>query len=138
MLLPTLLILMLVAGRCAAAALLSGPGPRADGRMEMRKVLETVGRHPLTRTVSEVSGHAAKSLERGSRSHQGPEGNSRDPRHKEKFIRHLTGPLYVNKKCRRYFHKLYHTTRDCTTPAFFKRCALLLTRLAKSRQCTER
>lgn len=72
MLLPTLLILMLVAGRCAAAALLSGPGPRADGRMEMRKVLETVGRHPLTRTVSEVSGHAAKSLERGSRSHQGP------------------------------------------------------------------
>ncbi|TNM94082.1 hypothetical protein fugu_002258 [Takifugu bimaculatus] len=136
MLLPTLLILMLVAGRCAAAALLSGPGPRADGRMEMRKVLETVGRHPLTRTVSEVSGHAAKSLERGSRSHQ--EGNSRDPRHKEKFIRHLTGPLYVNKKCRRYFHKLYHTTRDCTTPAFFKRCALLLTRLAKSRQCTER
>ncbi|CAF95769.1 unnamed protein product, partial [Tetraodon nigroviridis] len=61
----------------------------------------------------------------------------RDPRHKEKFIRHLTGPLYVNKKCRRHFHKLYHTTRDCTLPAFYKRCARLLTRLANSPQCSE-
>lgn len=72
MLLPTLLILMLVAGRCAVAALLSGPGARADGRMEMRNVLETVGRHPWTRTESVGTGRAAKGPERESRSHQGP------------------------------------------------------------------
>lgn len=71
MLLPTLLILMLVVGRCAAAALLSGPGARADGRIEMRKVLET-GRHPFTRTNSEVAGRAAKSPGRDSRSQNGP------------------------------------------------------------------
>lgn len=74
MLLPTLLILMLVAGRCAAAALLSGPGARADGRMEMRSMLETGGRHPWIRTASVVTGRAAKSPEQEGRSQQGPGG----------------------------------------------------------------
>lgn len=74
MLLPTLLILMLLAGRCSAAALLSGPGARADGRMEIGTVLESVGRHPWTRADSLVGGRAAKSPERESRSHQGPGG----------------------------------------------------------------
>uniref|UniRef100_A0A3Q3WXE2 ALK and LTK ligand 2a n=1 Tax=Mola mola TaxID=94237 RepID=A0A3Q3WXE2_MOLML len=52
--------------------------------------------------------------------------------HKEKFIKHLTGPLYFNPKCKKHFHRLYHNTRDCTIPAFYKRCARLLTRLANS------
>uniref|UniRef100_A0A3Q0RAL4 ALK and LTK ligand 2a n=1 Tax=Amphilophus citrinellus TaxID=61819 RepID=A0A3Q0RAL4_AMPCI len=56
---------------------------------------------------------------------------------KEKFIKYLTGPLYFSPKCRKSVYKLYHHTRDCTIPAYFKRCARLLTRLAGSPQCTE-
>ncbi|XP_010899973.2 ALK and LTK ligand 2 [Esox lucius] len=41
----------------------------------------------------------------------------RDLRQKEKFIKHLTGPLYFNPKCRKHFYRLYHNTRDCTVPA---------------------
>ncbi|KAM8904938.1 ALK and LTK ligand 2-like [Spinachia spinachia] len=94
------------------------------------------------------------SMERESRSHQRPEelppaddsdwavvstsGGHRDPRHKEKFIKHLTGRLHFSPKCRKHFYRLYHNTRDCTTPDYYKRCARLLTRLANSPHCTER
>uniref|UniRef100_A0A3P8SIN4 ALK and LTK ligand 1 n=1 Tax=Amphiprion percula TaxID=161767 RepID=A0A3P8SIN4_AMPPE len=58
--------------------------------------------------------------------------------HKEKFIIHLTGPLSFDPKCRKQFHRLYYNTRDCMVPAYFKRCARLLTQLAKSPRCMER
>uniref|UniRef100_A0A3Q2ZP56 ALK and LTK ligand 2a n=1 Tax=Kryptolebias marmoratus TaxID=37003 RepID=A0A3Q2ZP56_KRYMA len=48
------------------------------------------------------------------------------------------GPLYFKPRCRRQFHRLYHNTRDCTVPAYYKRCALLLTQLAKRPHCAER
>ncbi|XP_068198959.1 aLK and LTK ligand 2a [Antennarius striatus] len=60
-----------------------------------------------------------------------------DLRKKEKFLKHMTGPLYFSPKCRKHVYRLYHHTRDCTIPAYFKRCARLLTRLAGSPQCTE-
>ncbi|XP_006007402.1 ALK and LTK ligand 2b [Latimeria chalumnae] len=61
----------------------------------------------------------------------------RDLRMKDKFIKHLTGPLYFSPKCSKHFHRLYHNTRDCTIPAYYKRCARLLTRLAVSPMCME-
>ncbi|XP_067301844.1 ALK and LTK ligand 2a-like [Pseudorasbora parva] len=61
----------------------------------------------------------------------------RDLRKKEKVIKHLTGPLYFSPKCRKHVYRLYHNTRDCTIPAYFKRCARLLTRLASSPRCQE-
>ncbi|XP_051578123.1 ALK and LTK ligand 2b [Myxocyprinus asiaticus] len=61
----------------------------------------------------------------------------RDLRQKEKFLKHLTGPLYFSPKCSKNFYKLYHNTRDCTIPAYYKRCARLLIRLAGSQRCTE-
>ncbi|TRY59676.1 hypothetical protein DNTS_027412 [Danionella cerebrum] len=61
----------------------------------------------------------------------------RDLRQKEKFIKHLTGPLYFSPKCSKNFYKLYHNTRDCTIPAYYKRCARLLIRLAGSQRCSE-
>ncbi|KAL0967804.1 hypothetical protein UPYG_G00257320 [Umbra pygmaea] len=61
----------------------------------------------------------------------------RDLRRKEKFLKHLTGPLYFSPKCRKHVYRLYHNTRDCTIPSYFKRCARLLTRLAESPRCTE-
>ncbi|XP_019110534.1 ALK and LTK ligand 2b [Larimichthys crocea] len=129
--LSALLVLLLAAGRCTAAA----------GRLEGRSMLELVGRNPRTRTepAAELSGHrGVRGPERERRSQQGAESQHRDPRHKEKFIKHLTGPLYFNPKCRKHFNRLYHNTRECTVPAYFKRCARLLTRLANSPRCTER
>ncbi|XP_041660674.1 ALK and LTK ligand 2-like [Cheilinus undulatus] len=61
----------------------------------------------------------------------------RDLRKKERLLKHITGPLYFSPKCRKHVYRLYHHTRDCTIPAFFRRCARLLTRLAGSPQCTE-
>ncbi|XP_051962339.1 ALK and LTK ligand 2a-like [Xyrauchen texanus] len=61
----------------------------------------------------------------------------RDLRKKEKIIKHLTGPLYFSPKCRKHVYRLYHNTRDCTIPAYYKRCARLLTRLAESPRCQE-
>ncbi|XP_069462155.1 ALK and LTK ligand 2 [Ambystoma mexicanum] len=61
----------------------------------------------------------------------------RDLRMKDKFLKHLTGPLYFSPKCSKHFHRLYHTTRDCTIPAYYKRCARLLTRLAVSPMCMD-
>ncbi|XP_074144102.1 ALK and LTK ligand 2 [Sminthopsis crassicaudata] len=61
----------------------------------------------------------------------------RDLRMKDKFLKHLTGPLYFSPKCSKHFHRLYHNTRDCTIPAYYKRCARLLTRLAVSPVCME-
>ncbi|KAJ8289336.1 hypothetical protein GJAV_G00000130 [Gymnothorax javanicus] len=61
----------------------------------------------------------------------------RDLRHKEKYLKHLTGHLYFSPKCRKHFNRLYHRTRDCTVPAYYKRCARLLVRLAESPRCME-
>ncbi|XP_076874840.1 aLK and LTK ligand 2a isoform X1 [Brachyhypopomus gauderio] len=61
----------------------------------------------------------------------------RDLRKKEKYLKHLTGPLYFSPKCRKHVYRLYHSSRDCTTPAYYKRCARLLTRLAGSSRCLQ-
>ncbi|XP_017278705.2 ALK and LTK ligand 1 [Kryptolebias marmoratus] len=63
--------------------------------------------------------------------------STRDLRKKEKILTYFTGPLVFSSKCRIKAYRLYHHTRDCTIPAYFKRCARLLTRLAGSPQCTD-
>ncbi|KAM6958133.1 ALK and LTK ligand 2b [Tautogolabrus adspersus] len=127
--LSALLVLLLAEGRCTAAALHRGDG---------RTMMEMVGRYPKTRPEAGFTGHGVKTGERESRSHHRAESHHRDPQHKDKFIIHLTGPLYINPKCRKHFNRLYYNTRDCTIPAYYKRCARLLTRLANSPRCSER
>uniref|UniRef100_A0A8C0IX95 ALK and LTK ligand 1 n=1 Tax=Chelonoidis abingdonii TaxID=106734 RepID=A0A8C0IX95_CHEAB len=61
----------------------------------------------------------------------------RDSSLKDKFIKHFTGPVSFSAECSKHFHRLYHNTRDCSTPAYYKRCARLLTRLAMSPLCTQ-
>ncbi|XP_078541789.1 ALK and LTK ligand 1 [Lissotriton helveticus] len=61
----------------------------------------------------------------------------RDLNLKEKFIKHFTGPVTFSAECNRSFHRLYHNTRDCSIPAYYKRCARLLTRLAMSPSCAQ-
>uniref|UniRef100_A0A674GKI5 ALK and LTK ligand 1 n=2 Tax=Passeriformes TaxID=9126 RepID=A0A674GKI5_TAEGU len=52
------------------------------------------------------------------------------------FINHLW-PVTFSSECSKHFHRLYHNTRDCSTPTYYKRCARLLTRLAMSPLCTQ-
>ncbi|XP_071385134.1 ALK and LTK ligand 2b-like [Centroberyx affinis] len=136
--LSALLVLLLTAGHCNLAALPPGPGTRMEGG----SVLELDGdRSPKSRTETptDLTEHSVKTPERGgNKSQQILHVYTRDLRHKEKFLKHLTGPLYFNPKCRKHFYRLYHNTRDCTIPAYYKRCARLLTRLASSPRCTER
>ncbi|KAK6492016.1 protein ALKAL-like isoform X1 [Huso huso] len=62
----------------------------------------------------------------------------RDVNLKDKFIKHFTaGPVKFSAECSKHFHRLYHNTRDCSRPAYYKRCARLLTRLAMSPLCTQ-
>uniref|UniRef100_A0A673VKV9 ALK and LTK ligand 1 n=1 Tax=Suricata suricatta TaxID=37032 RepID=A0A673VKV9_SURSU len=53
------------------------------------------------------------------------------------FFSGPTGPITFSAECTRYFHRIYHNSRDCSTPAYYKRCARLLTRLAVSPLCSQ-
>ncbi|TNN35120.1 Protein FAM150B [Liparis tanakae] len=141
MLLSALLLLLLVAGRCSQLDLVGRSlKTRTETRTESRTETRTENRtenQTENRTENQTSRDGVKSLERQRRSHQRPERRPRDQRHKEKFLQHLTGPLNVNSKCRKHFYRLYHGTRDCTRPAYYRRCARLLTRLNSSARCAE-
>lgn len=71
--LSALLVLLMAAGRCTAAALRRGSGTRSDGRLvDGRSALDPVSRYPRTRTeAAAVTEHRGKTPERGSRSHHG-------------------------------------------------------------------
>ncbi|KAJ4928952.1 hypothetical protein JOQ06_004574 [Pogonophryne albipinna] len=131
-----------------SAALESAAGGR-DAQQDWRRMVEIVkhvednrGRHstktaaPLTARSPAVEQNDLRKL-KTDRGDQTVGVFPRDLRKKEKFLKHLTGPLYFGPKCRKHVYRLYHHTRDCTIPAYFKRCARLLTRLAGSPQCTE-
>ncbi|XP_075056607.1 ALK and LTK ligand 2 [Mixophyes fleayi] len=77
-------------------------------------------------------------VEYGSYQEQRVEIVPRDLRMKEKFLKHLTGRLsFSSPNCNKHFRRLYNSTRDCTIPAHYKRCARLLTRLAVSPMCMD-
>ncbi|XP_069829144.1 ALK and LTK ligand 2 [Dendropsophus ebraccatus] len=77
-------------------------------------------------------------LEYGAYQEQRVEIVPRDLRMKEKFLKHLTGRLsFTSPNCNKHFRRLYNSTRDCTIPAHYKRCARLLTRLAVSPMCMD-
>ncbi|XP_061404813.1 ALK and LTK ligand 2-like [Lethenteron reissneri] len=59
----------------------------------------------------------------------------RDAGLKSKYLRHHTGHLFFPRQCSAHYYRLYHTSRDCTTPAYYRRCARLLSRLAASPVC---
>ncbi|XP_054475107.1 ALK and LTK ligand 2a-like [Anoplopoma fimbria] len=122
-----------------------------DARQDLRRMVEIVrhveqrgGRHGASTEAPSTSRVRSSPVEpKDLRSLKTDRGDQvvvvfpRDLRKKEKFLKHITGPLYFSPKCRKHVYRLYHHTRDCTIPAYFKRCARLLTRLAGSPQCTE-
>ncbi|KAL6483118.1 hypothetical protein MHYP_G00079900 [Metynnis hypsauchen] len=100
----------------------------------------------LLERITQTTSEKERALERENAQRHGLKTESgeqileifpRDLRKKEKFLKHLTGPLYFSPKCRKHVYRLYHNTRDCTIPAYYKRCARLLTRLAGSPRCLE-
>ncbi|KAM4711359.1 ALK and LTK ligand 1-like [Anableps anableps] len=119
---------------CHATSRHRGSGPRTEGRRDRHSLAQLIGRP--RRGPLGFSGHEVRNTKRPGRSNH--EGRLSDPKHKEKFIIHLTGPLYFKPQCRKQFHRLYNNTRDCTVPTFYKRCANLLTQLAKSPRCAAR
>ncbi|XP_037589225.1 ALK and LTK ligand 2 isoform X1 [Cebus imitator] len=143
---PLLLGLLLVLG--AAGRGRGGAEPRepADGRALLRLVAEIVQElrrhHAAELKGLQLLGRdcalgRAEAAGLGPAPEQRVEIVPRDLRMKDKFLKHLTGPLYFSPKCSKHFHRLYHNTRDCTIPAYYKRCARLLTRLAVSPVCME-
>ncbi|XP_053101925.1 ALK and LTK ligand 1 [Hemicordylus capensis] len=43
---------------------------------------------------------------------------SKDPALRDKIIQLFTGPVTVSSECSTLFYRLYHNTRDCSTPAY--------------------
>ncbi|XP_039111946.1 ALK and LTK ligand 2 [Hyaena hyaena] len=142
---PLLLGLLLVLG--AAGPGVAEPREAADGPTLLRLVVELLQELRKSQQGEskrlQLAGPRGDSLGRRDAdsaldpAEQRVEIVPRDLRMKDKFLKHLTGPLYFSPKCSKHFHRLYHNTRDCTIPAYYKRCARLLTRLAVSPMCME-
>ncbi|XP_063296961.1 ALK and LTK ligand 2 [Pelobates fuscus] len=86
----------------------------------------------------DYSSEAKEDLDYGLYHEQKVEIVPRDLRMKEKFLKHLTGRLsFPSPNCNKLFRRLYNTTRDCTIPTHYKRCARLLSRLAVNPSCMD-
>ncbi|XP_074841898.1 ALK and LTK ligand 1 [Carettochelys insculpta] len=122
------------------------PPPRGDRVMVRRYSGSYSGAADHEPRGASASASSSSSAPRERASGQGPrlppssrnvEIFPRDSNLKDKFIKHFTGPVSFSAECSKHFHRLYHNTRDCSTPAYYKRCARLLTRLAMSPLCTQ-
>ncbi|XP_072218315.1 aLK and LTK ligand 2a [Leuresthes tenuis] len=149
------LLMCTLTGHCSESAPSTAPTSNAaaaggDAQRDLRRIVEIVrhveenrGRHGAKTEAVLTSRMDSSSVEQRDFRNRTDRGIHavvvvpRDLRKKEKFLKHITGPLYFSPKCRKNVYKVYHHTRDCTIPAYFKRCARLLTRLAGSPQCTE-
>ncbi|XP_016301762.1 protein FAM150-like isoform X1 [Sinocyclocheilus anshuiensis] len=109
-------------------------------------ILQVIEDKPASRRVT--SGSVSQEVKFSSREktpHLSKPDNSRplevvrrDMSMKDRFIEHFTaGPVKFPSECRTHFHRIYHNTRECSRPSYYKRCARLLTRLAMSPLCTQ-
>ncbi|XP_071388368.1 aLK and LTK ligand 2a [Centroberyx affinis] len=145
------LLMCTLTGHCGVSAPTAAPTASGRDAQSLRRIADIVrhvedsrGRNSA-KTVSPITSPVRQTPAepRDLRNLKSDRGDQiieifpRDLRRKQKFLQHLTGPLYFSPKCRKHVYRLYHNTRDCTIPAYFKRCARLLTRLAGSPQCTE-
>ncbi|KAM6149933.1 ALK and LTK ligand 2 [Erethizon dorsatum] len=146
---PLLLGLLLVLGTAGPGRGRTQPRGSVDRRALLRLLLAELAQelrksHPAEAKRLQLLGQPDLALGRREAADYGADLEEqrveivpRDLRMKDKFLKHLTGPLYFSPKCSKHFHRLYHNTRDCTIPAYYKRCARLLTRLAVSPMCME-
>ncbi|XP_021102928.1 ALK and LTK ligand 2 isoform X2 [Heterocephalus glaber] len=128
---PLLLGLLLVLGTAGPGRGRTQPRGSADRRALLRLLLAELAQelrksHPNEAKRLQLLGQQDLALGRREAADYGA-----DPEEQR------VGPLYFSPKCSKHFHRLYHNTRDCTIPAYYKRCARLLTRLAVSPMCME-
>ncbi|XP_051760265.1 ALK and LTK ligand 1 [Ctenopharyngodon idella] len=111
-------------------------------------ILQVIGDKPASRRITSGLYSVSQDVKFSSRektAHLSKPDNSRpidivprDISMKDKFIEHFTaGPVKFPSECRTHFHRIYHNTRECSRPTYYKRCARLLTRLAMSPLCTQ-
>ncbi|XP_072269405.1 ALK and LTK ligand 1 [Pyxicephalus adspersus] len=125
--------------------------PASDRRTLLDLIVQVIGDSSresgkvITRRYSDGAAYSAEHHRLSSRERSSPRSNSkrpseifaRDPILKDKFINHFTaGPVIISAECTKQFNRLYHHTKDCSTPNYYKRCARLLARLAKSQMCS--
>uniref|UniRef100_A0A5F9DBZ3 ALK and LTK ligand 1 n=1 Tax=Oryctolagus cuniculus TaxID=9986 RepID=A0A5F9DBZ3_RABIT len=83
-----------------------------QGRPQGRRGARVAGEEPKTLLFVPAAGAGpAPSASRSA------EIFPRDLNLKDKFIKHFTGPVTFSAECSKHFHRLYHNTRDCSTPA---------------------
>ncbi|XP_016356884.1 protein FAM150-like isoform X1 [Sinocyclocheilus anshuiensis] len=109
-------------------------------------ILQVIGDKPASRRVTSGLYSVSQDVKFSSREKTAQLSNNsrpieivpRDISMKGKFIEHFTaGPVKFPSECRTHFHRIYHNTRECSRPTYYKRCARLLTRLAMSPLCTQ-
>ncbi|KAF7198728.1 aLK and LTK ligand 2a [Nothobranchius furzeri] len=141
-----LLLVCVLSEHCGESA--PSPATRAHGRNAprnlkrvggiVRHVEERRGRLGTFRTEAPLTSRAGRSSVqlRGfrGRTERVKQAVVLDQKMKQKIIEILTGPLDFSL-CPTDAYKMYHHTRDCTIPAYLKRCVRLLKQLASSRQC---
>eukprot|EP00064_Thunnus_orientalis_P010215 superscaffoldBa00001363_g10241 len=128
------LLMCTLTGHCSESAPSAAPAAAGrDAQRDLRRMAEIV------RHVEESRGHHSAKTEAPltARARTTPVEPKDLSNLKIDRGDQVVGPLYFSPKCRKHVYRLYHHTRDCTIPAYFKRCARLLTRLAGSPQCTE-
>ncbi|KAG7508561.1 hypothetical protein JOB18_016948 [Solea senegalensis] len=142
------LIMCTLTSHCSRSAPSVAPASAATGRDAQRgfkRIVEIMRHVEESRSQSAETGPQVQisSMEpndlrnlKTDRRNPTPVIYSKDHRKKE-FLKHITGPLSFGPKCRKQVYRIYHHTRDCAIPAFFKRCARLLTQLAGKLQCKE-
>lgn len=143
----SLFLLLITSGQCMDSKEVKQRERRTLLDLILQVIGETQRDKPISRRYSSALFTAAQDMKFAS--HEKPSyvhrlDNSRpieivprDVNMKDKFIKHFTGPVKFSSECRTHFHRLYHNTRDCSRPAYYKRCARLLTRLAMSPLCTQ-
>ncbi|XP_063306505.1 ALK and LTK ligand 1 isoform X2 [Pelobates fuscus] len=104
---------------------------RESGKVLSRRYSESADLHRLSSSRERTNSPARSSSRRPI------EIFSRHPTLKDKFINHFTGPVTFSAECNKHFFRLYHNTRDCSTPATYIRCANMLKRLAASPLCSQ-
>uniref|UniRef100_A0A803TAY1 ALK and LTK ligand 1 n=1 Tax=Anolis carolinensis TaxID=28377 RepID=A0A803TAY1_ANOCA len=101
------------------------PPPLGAERVIARRYTSSAGALHAAEPAFSSSSSSSSSRERGPgqapRLFSSPRHSEvfpREPNLKDKFIKHFTGRVTFSAECSKHFHRLYHNTRDCSTPAY--------------------
>ncbi|XP_026098759.1 protein ALKAL-like isoform X1 [Carassius auratus] len=143
-LLLSMILLLITSSQCMDSMEVK----ESERKTLLNLIMQVIGDKPASRRVTSGLFSVSQNVKFSSREKTAELSKSdnsrpieivpRDINVKDKFIEHLTaGPVKFPSECRTHFHRIYHNTKDCSRPTYYKRCARLLTRLAMSPLCTQ-